>query len=154
MFRFITIAIFGLWIGAATSGCAQSFDTAPARTPVSYDILTGYFFKNSNRLPQEIGTLVLKNAAEFNHYIGVARTMQTPAKTADFSKTHIALVGQPTQMDTKITVNAITRDQNIAYIDYSVLRQGMLTYQMRPMTLIEINTDGITDFRFNQAGEF
>ncbi|MFV0506166.1 MAG: hypothetical protein ACK5L5_05575 [Bacteroidales bacterium] len=111
----------------------QAEENAPAN--IEYTVLENYFPKND--IGDETVMMVLADKADFDKYLGVAKTMTNDIVTPDFSNNVVAIVALPaTNKATKLSVVSVNAQGSSAVVNMSQEFGEELSFTMRPSLVI------------------
>ncbi len=108
----------------------------PATTNVPTEEMSGYFVKSTYKPNADINFIVLKNKAQFDELLGIARTMKNSISTPDFDNTIIAaIVLKTTKNETKIKVKDAKLEGNTLNVYADIETGKELSYSSTPLYL-------------------
>lgn len=140
------ISRFFLFVTAVLAFSACSANT-PSGKEIGATSVSGYFFKNSNPLPDAVNYFVMDDEKTFSRYFQIGRTMSAP-QSIDFTKRIIGIVAKPTDIETKIVISKVTVNETAMNVTYRIEKGDKQSYQIIPTTLIEVDQKNIKNVTF------
>jgi len=103
--------------------------------------LSGYFVKNTVKFDNnyDFKHLTVTNQEDFDHYFGVAQTMQNQVDKVNFAENSvIAIMTKPSEIEKKTELVYYEFDGNSLFILYQIINGDKKTYQSTSLYLASI----------------
>ena len=125
------------------ASCRSNTSSTATNQEVDFQVANGYFFRNDKAVPER--PIVITSQQVLEEYFGYAATMSAKPTQIDFTKqAALAIVMQPTNVNTEIAVNSIVEHQNDTLLmNYSLSTGDSISYTIQPMAIVVISKENL-----------